>query len=423
MIWINLVSSTCQDVVNLARGMGMALVQPTLMSKLITNCCTSGKVVCSGTEVLEIGFGSLNLNGSINGTAIPRTLDRLDAQINKLTGALPILPNTQSYVLIHDNKMNGSVVLPPSLQSFRATGNSFSGSLPSIPNSLNLFEVDRNRFTGNITKYAAHFDVADNLLTGALPSTMPNILRFLYVEGNLLSGEVHLSFPSSLQNFRVNVQGKSTNFLSGSLTFQKPVQILLYNNSFSSVVIVDSTSLNQCDLRLNKGIIAPQISNCLTDTNSVLISAVESSTDLEEMSSSAFLEDNSMEYTIQQSTATTLNMPTMEYTIQQSASNLVAKRTRMRYATVSSNEPTVPTSILLTATTTVQTAIPLDSTRIFANLPSIDRSLELDITWLEGLRLAISLVLLLYIVIKLVIRRRAKHRPHKKQFYEDSQDK
>ncbi len=65
---------------NLAYSVKMDTAQPTMMTRITNNCCDSinTKVTFNSSQrVTAIDWNSLNLNGSINMTAVPSTVTTL----------------------------------------------------------------------------------------------------------------------------------------------------------------------------------------------------------------------------------------------------------------------------------------------------------------------------------------------------------
>ena len=208
-------STDCSNVINLAIGLNMVTRNPTLMQSIRDDCCNTAltQVICSNTEIIEIDWSRSNLNGKINGTALPSTLINLFLDNNvikasnfqfppnleyvdlsltsmimglpelpntidtvimyysdfanvtnlpegmtyfnsghgKLTGALPAIPSTMVKLHIDENYLSGSLpLLPESLLDFKCNGNKFSGSIPSLPSRLTLGQFQNNLFTGSL---------------------------------------------------------------------------------------------------------------------------------------------------------------------------------------------------------------------------------------------------------------------------------
>ena len=186
-------SLDCLHVINLASGLGMQSIEPTIWSEMQSDCCLPLSVRCPSGIVTEIFWGSLGLNGSINATAIPSGLQILDLRFNYgLTGTLPRT--------LHDG-----------------------------------FQ---------------YFSVARNRLNGSLPTTLPASLTYFAVDGNDFTGEVPL-FPSSLLVLALGHPDSSGNLLSGSVRLHQPERLFINEQLITDVEIQDASVITECDLSGN----------------------------------------------------------------------------------------------------------------------------------------------------------------------------
>eukprot|EP00835_Amoeboradix_gromovi_P006917 NODE_942_length_2881_cov_0.434220.p2 type:complete len:157 gc:universal NODE_942_length_2881_cov_0.434220:750-1220(+) len=125
------ISIDCPEVINLAEGLNMSLLNPKLMKSLRVDCCNVNEIDCVSGRVDSVHFFGLRLTGTINITALPRMMTSLDLAYNKITG------------IIHGD-------FPPYLNWVYLNGNLITGELPDISSSvLEYFEVSNNRFTGS----------------------------------------------------------------------------------------------------------------------------------------------------------------------------------------------------------------------------------------------------------------------------------
>lgn len=80
-------SIDCDDVNYLGNGLNIHVKQPAISAALANNCCDVGTgVTCTNGRVVGIDWGFLSLNGTINATAIPTTLNSLQLHFNSISG-------------------------------------------------------------------------------------------------------------------------------------------------------------------------------------------------------------------------------------------------------------------------------------------------------------------------------------------------
>jgi len=210
-------SVDCPDVINLAKGLHLDQKQPAIYSALLTNCCSGSSsttpfVSCTTQRVVGIYWISYNLNGTINGTA-----------------------------------------LPPLLQNLNLDGNQITGPIPSLPSGL------------------LELSASQNLLTGPLP-TMPSGLQLLYINSNLLTGDVP-SLPNSLTNVYLGYPGIPGNRFTGIVALYQPQYLYLNDNWITDVVVTDTSQLtNGCDLSNNPLLGNPDIASLTMCTQTGLYS-------------------------------------------------------------------------------------------------------------------------------------------------------
>eukprot|EP00835_Amoeboradix_gromovi_P005644 NODE_552_length_6806_cov_0.530938.p2 type:complete len:465 gc:universal NODE_552_length_6806_cov_0.530938:4737-6131(+) len=156
--------SDCDHVVNLAYGLNLHIAMPGFMQEIEYNCCstTYGYITCNSTNVIEIDFKYMYLDGTINGTAVPRSLQNLYLSYNSISGPIPNnLPDSLTSLDLEYNRLAGPIpsILPLGLSEMRIGNNYISGSIsPTLPINLKKFIAGRNH------------------LTGSLPSSLPSTL-------------------------------------------------------------------------------------------------------------------------------------------------------------------------------------------------------------------------------------------------------
>ena len=143
-------SVDCPDIINFAIGLSVNIKQPALMSQLRSDCCS--QVTCdSNNRVTIISWNNMNLNGTINGTALPAKLLELHVFRNQLVGKLPS-------------------IWPPLLKQLDIDGNYLGGDVPLFPDSLNFLCLgwpdNFNYFTGTVKIFKpTHLWINNNWIT------------------------------------------------------------------------------------------------------------------------------------------------------------------------------------------------------------------------------------------------------------------
>ena len=181
----NAVSIDCPNMIQFAYELGMQNKQPAIWTQLQSDCCSTGGITCTSQRVTQIDWSSMELNGTINGTAIPPSLTELSLYSNAVIGNIP-------------------KVLPSSL---------------------------------------VYLTLARNLLTGSIPSALPSGLLELYLDGNQMNGDLP-SFPPTLQNLILGYPGNPGNHFTGSLKLNRPIEVYINYNWIADVVIQDSSQIN-----------------------------------------------------------------------------------------------------------------------------------------------------------------------------------
>ena len=109
------VSVDCPDVLNLAKGLYMDLIQSSIWTKLQVDCCsgdqnTSPYVTCTNQRVTQIVWTGLGLNGTINETALSTGLNSLNLGNNGINGSIPsTLPSGIQYFDLRLNQITGGL--------------------------------------------------------------------------------------------------------------------------------------------------------------------------------------------------------------------------------------------------------------------------------------------------------------------------
>ena len=123
-----------------------------------------------------------------------------------------------------------------------------------IPLGMTLLNLGNNLLTGtiptNLPNSLKSLYLFQNKLTGSIPSSMPNGLLNLVVYGNQLSGNLP-QFPASLQGIYLGISGYPGNQLMGNLTLNAPSTVFVMDNIITDVIIADTSNLFNCDLSNN----------------------------------------------------------------------------------------------------------------------------------------------------------------------------
>ena len=230
-------SVDCPNVVNLAQGIGMESIQPSIWTSLKGDCCTVSSVTCVSQRVTQIYWYELGLNGVINGTAIPIGLTHLTLSYNwAIQGSIPSL-------------------LPVGLVKLHLIGNQITGSIPpALPSGL------------------TDFNIYDNWVSGQIPLTLPSGLLIFQVNGNRMSGDVPL-LPSTLRYLVLGFSGYSGNHFTGTIRITKPYDIHINNNWITDIIIQDISAFTVCDLSNNPLLGNPSIASLTMCTKTGLYSA------------------------------------------------------------------------------------------------------------------------------------------------------
>ena len=259
MIWFLVIygSIECENLMVLGKGLNLHSSQPKLYAKLnSTDCCNVPGISCVNNSIYFIVWSFYGLNGTINATALPRNLTKLDLQHNSITGEVPVLPPLLKYAYLFDNLLNGSIPqLNPEAYDVRLHNNMLTGPLPfKYPLNLGLLFAYNNMLTGNIRDYPTlSLHVGNNLLTGSLPSfTFPRhqIFRNLLVQGNFLVGQVP-NIPLSTKVLYLGEYPSRSNNFTGQIILNAPLKLVIYGNLITNVSIVNTNNIDECDLRAN----------------------------------------------------------------------------------------------------------------------------------------------------------------------------
>ena len=186
-------SIDCQNMNQFAYDVGIPLNQPNIWSEIQNDCCNTSGITCNNQRVTQIDWPFMNLNGSINGTAIPPRVYKLYLNNNFLNGNIP-------------------------------------SKLPSV---LQYLALDSNRLTGDI------------------PPLLPEGLLMLHLNVNNLIGDLP-AFPSTLKNIRLGSHGQNGNHFTGTLSLNQPISFQVSYNWITDLIVLDISELTiGCDISYN----------------------------------------------------------------------------------------------------------------------------------------------------------------------------
>ena len=230
---LHALSIDCPQTIQLAYNLGMKSKQPTIWNELQSDCCAASGVYCDSERVDQIYWGQHNLNGTINGTAIPSVLTMLYLGNNAITGPIPAkLPSSMIWLYLDNNLMTGDL---PSFPSALTTlylgyvdkpGNSFSGSLRMnqpyevyvnynlitdvVMQDISVFtfcDLSNNPLLGNPNIAGLAMCAKNGLYSAGLLPNTKSISKTAYtsvfktITSNMVSKEVSIPFNTSTLTF------------------------------------------------------------------------------------------------------------------------------------------------------------------------------------------------------------------------------
>ncbi|XP_047052261.1 receptor-like protein EIX1 [Lolium rigidum] len=185
------------------------LIQPTIKVLDISNTSIHDNIPAefwTGSSYLRLDMSKNRLVGMLPKTLGDLQLEILDISSNELTGPIPTLPKTLSYMDLSNNNLSGP---PPSgteglmLQALLLFNNSLSGTIPCSLLQLHLLES---------------LDLSNNLLHGTIPKCPQGHKTLSIITLNLESNNLSGPFPMLLQRCRrLILLDLAYNNFSGSL--------------------------------------------------------------------------------------------------------------------------------------------------------------------------------------------------------------
>jgi len=178
------ISNDCQDVINLAAGMGMATSSSNTMNALTTDCCSDpGQtgVTCSNGRVTDIYWPGLGLSGYMNNTAFNRLdqLQNLQLWENGLSGQFLALPISLVHFDVGGNNFDGTLpTVPPNMVYYRVHSNSFSGPVPDLPSTVVDFWIHDTNLNGVVSLYQpVQVNMANTLISRLFITDPTNLVN------------------------------------------------------------------------------------------------------------------------------------------------------------------------------------------------------------------------------------------------------
>ena len=399
--------SDCYEVVSLAMGLNLQLVNQTRMSILNQDCCLDVGVTCVNGKVVKIGWNDMNLNGTLNMSAIPNALGDFRAQRNKIRGQIDQIPLSMTTIDMSSNLLNGTLPLPSPYQlQYNLDFNGFEGTIPIFKISLvslfvnsnklsgqfKIFEdptltvglcfLDNNQFSGPLSVSFSRNSVRanNNLFTQLLDTSLPNI-QALQLQFNLFTGLFPFHTP------KLNVIRLQNNQFSGQLTLNQPSHLNISGNLFTEITITNTSLLtfSNCFLNGNPLLNSPTIQN-LTMCNQTGIYAIEITT-------------LPLHYSSTSTSTYSTRLP------------IVLLRTRNIQVTTQSTM--LSSTYLLSRTKSFQLTTKYTTTTQSTTLAIVDGQstplLKQVLTIFNILKLVVDVAVLLYVIVKLVKRSVRKH--------------
>ena len=219
---------------------------------------TSGVVVCSNGQIIELHLQNLNLTGAFDLSPLPVSLQYLDISQNTISsivnGIWNMNPTLNRTMVMRDNQTPVTLAdrLYSSFSKIIITNSQAVAVFPStIPNLLTYLDLHQNQIYGSLNEnlnQLTYLDVSRNLLSRSFPANLLGYhISHFDISHNSISGQI--SIPSTITEFIVN-----DNSLNGNIDFSSimaPKAILIQNNQFTLISISNTNNLTECDLSNN----------------------------------------------------------------------------------------------------------------------------------------------------------------------------
>lgn len=123
-------------------------------TSLDSNPCTWQGVTCTSNHVTNLDLSSNNLTGALPSLAGLGTSPGIQVRLqgNALTGPIPALPASITYLVLNNNQLTGDVDLGAysALTFVSLYSNFLDGSIRSVPPAVGVFQVNANALVGTL---------------------------------------------------------------------------------------------------------------------------------------------------------------------------------------------------------------------------------------------------------------------------------
>ena len=233
-------SIDCPDVINFALGLNLDLINPTVWNQLQGDCCVAAGITCLTQRITKIEWINFGFNGTINGTALPLGLKTLDISGGKITGSVPLFPDTVTLLVLKNNLLSGPFPpFPSGLIYLYINGNRLTGPVPNVPNTIHEFYIgvpgEGNYFTGSIALYRPKYVfITDNLITNITITDTSVLGTMCNLSNNPLLGNPNLAALTMCGKSNLYVLTTTTRRITSSVA-------MISSNIFSSKQLLTTT--------------------------------------------------------------------------------------------------------------------------------------------------------------------------------------
>ncbi len=312
LLWAISSSTDCNDAINFARGLNMHLVQPLKFASIVDDCCSINTgISCLNERPSHYSWSSMNLNGTINSTALSSQIYMLNLNTNNINGTIPSLPSYLGQLYLYGNKLSGSLpTVLPNLIFLYIHYNYFTGQLPRMPiNILSLSisgALETNNLYGEIILNKPISIYIQNMFVTNLVVYNIDDLESCNISNTPLLGNPNLS---NLQVCTKNgLYSTSTTSLINSTTTSAAIATSTTNTASSTSLITSSTlppSIDSTIIVKSTTSVEDHQNQTLTHLNSTLLYTIEPKETQIYTESTMIVILSNKQYTTQQSTKLT----------------------------------------------------------------------------------------------------------------------
>eukprot|EP00834_Sanchytrium_tribonematis_P006703 NODE_519_length_6551_cov_0.408246.p1 type:complete len:790 gc:universal NODE_519_length_6551_cov_0.408246:4603-2234(-) len=240
-------SQDCDNLNLFAKQLNMHLTNPDYYNYLfsLSNCCEDKihPIKCNGNRIVLIDFSYSYLNGTLNASLLPNTLQSFTIIGNKLQGSFPDFTNLTDlrFLDLSLNKFSGSIMnmLPNSIQAFSAANNELNGTIPNLKSITNL------DLHGN------YFETIEN-------NWSKTILENIDISNNQIEGLIDLSSYTSQSSYTFRVQYNFIDFIVTNSIFTNTFCDVTMNN----LNLTALSNFQNCNYELQRYTKQPYINSC-----------------------------------------------------------------------------------------------------------------------------------------------------------------